>query len=265
MNWIKKNVSNYLKNSLSSAEKLDLTFTNPAPLDDTIINASPGGWSIDKAVTKALMRIIQDKNISTVVEIGAGFSSIIFHYSLNKSASDFEVFSIEENVDWFKIPEDLKELVDRDSMSFQTGGLSFVFGKFGIHASYMIPEKENLKFGVELVFVDGPQYYYGREGALDGIFEKLKVGCLIVMDDAERYTEQCVIYKWLKVYKGLELIYFKEKFGDKGLAILKVKKPLKRHFSIDAFLLGMMQGIKRLLNFKAIKEKQAYLKSSEIS
>ncbi|NVJ86816.1 MAG: hypothetical protein HWE15_10960 [Algoriphagus sp.] len=265
MNWIKENVTSYLSKSTFTDEKLKLTNSNPSELELKVLKHSPGGWSIDKPVAEAIIALVKEKKINRVVEIGAGFSTIVFHFTMPKVSPNYEVFSIEENVNWFKIPSELKELVDRDSMGFYTGRIRFVFGIFGIHASYQVSEKKKLKYGVELVFVDGPQYYYGREGALDDIYDKLKVGCLIVMDDAERYTEQCVIYKWLKVYKGLELIYFKERFGDKGLAILEVKMPLKRKFSLDTFLLGSMQGIKRLLNFKTIREKQNFLKSNELN
>jgi predicted O-methyltransferase YrrM len=261
MNWIKKNVKDYLDNALIKNELLNLILSNPTEIDTMILDRSPGGWSIDRAVSEALMKLVFDLKIRNVVEIGAGYSSIVFHYAIPKRNADYSVFSIEENVDWFKIPTELKEYVSGDKMDFHVGKIHFMLSFFGIHASYRIPKRNNLKQGIELVFVDGPQYYYGREGGLDDIYDKLKVGCLIIMDDAERYTELCVIYKWLKVYKGLELIYLNKKFGDKGFAILRVAKPITRQFSIDAFSLGMMQGIRRLINYKTINEKQEALKS----
>ena len=238
---------------------LHLTLANPLELDQLIINKSPGGWSIDKAVSEALLRIIGDFGIQKVVEIGAGYSSIVFHYGLAKEGKHYRVYSIEENVDWFKIPSDLSSVVSLENMRFLTGSLNFVFGYFGIHAQYKIPERKKISDEIDLVFIDGPPYYFGREGGLDEIYSKLKPGCLIVLDGVERYTEQCVIYKWLKTYHGLELIFFQAKFGDKGLAILQVKSALKRRFSISAFGLGLMQGSKRLANSKKIKEKQVFL------
>ena len=262
MDWIKQNVKEYLDKSLIKNESLDLTLPNPTETDTLILDTSPGGWSIDRAVAEALMKLILDFEIRSVVEIGAGYSSILFHYALPRISPIYSVSSIEENTDWFKIPNELEEYVSRNSMNFHVGKIHFILGFFGIHASYRIPERANLKKGIDLVFVDGPQYFFGREGGLDDIYYKLKVGCLIVLDDADRYTELCVIYKWLKVYKGLELIYLNKKFGDKGFAILKVNKPLTRRFSIDAFSLGLMQGIKRVSNFKIIKEKQEALQTN---
>ncbi len=259
MDWIKSNIAKFLEAKLVRNSELHLTLANPLELDRLIINKSPGGWSIDKAVSEALLRILIDFRVQKVVEIGAGYSSIVFHYGLAKEGKPYRVYSIEENVDWFKIPSDLKSVVSMKNMHFMTGSLNFVFGYFGIHARYRIPERKNISDEIDLVFIDGPPYYFGREGGLDEIYSKLKPGCLIVLDDAERYTEQCAIYKWLKTYHGLELIFFQKKFGDKGLAILQVKSALKRRFTISAFALGLMQGSKRLANSKKIKEKQVFL------
>ncbi|WP_057936053.1 class I SAM-dependent methyltransferase [Algoriphagus resistens] len=259
---IKNYVKAYLQENISLDETLCLQLSNPSENDFLILKESPGGWSIDKHVAEALMRLVEKNKITRVVEVGAGFSTVVFYYVLSKLGLDYEVFSMEENVDWFKIPTVLEALVNVEALQFHTGDLKFVFGYFGIHATYKILEREKLSPGVELVFIDGPQYYYGREGGLDGIYDKLKVGCLIIMDDTERYTEQCVIYKWLKVYKGLQLIYHNEYFGDKGFSILMVESPLTKQFSLKAYSLGLMQGIKRVTNYRRIIKKQALIKSS---
>lgn len=260
MDWIKKNVKEYIEGRMIKSESLDLKLSNPTEVDFLILDKSPGGWSIDRSVSEALIKLVTDFKIRNVVEIGAGYSSIVFHYAIQKISPIYSVISIEENTDWFKIPNELEKYVSRNSMNFRVGKIHFKLGFFGIHASYQISNRVFIERGIDLVFVDGPQYFFGREGGIDAIYDKLKVGCLIVMDDADRYTELCVIYKWLKVYKGLELNYLNKKFGDKGLAILKVSAPLKRRFSIGAFSLGLMQGIKRVSNFNAIKEKQEALK-----
>lgn len=262
MDWIKKNVNQYVNKRLTGKENLQLTLANPTENDKIILDKSPGGWSIDRAVSEALMTLVVDHKIRNVVEIGAGYSTIIFHYILQKQNPEFSVCSVEENSDWFKIPTELEKYVDINRIDFNIGKIHFKLSFFGIHANYRIQNRRGLKHGIELVFVDGPQYYYGREGGLDYIYDKLKTGSLIILDDAERYTELCVIYKWLKVYKGLELIYLNNKFGDKGFAVLKVSESLTRRFSFDAFCLGMMQGVRRLFNLKSIIEKQEKLKSS---
>lgn len=260
MNWVRKNVINYLISN-NSSEDIDFNMPKFSNDDLRILNTSPGGWSIDSKVSEALIQLTRSRNLSKVVEVGAGYSTIVFHYSLSRGNLNYEIVSIEENKDWFRIPKEVESLIDSQRINFQLGKLRFVFGLFGIHASYKFSSSHLTRKGVQLVFIDGPQYYFGREGGLDNIHSLLDVGCLIVFDDAERYTEKCVIFKWLKVYKGLKLIYLNDSFGDKGLAILKVIHPLKKRFSITAFSLGMFQGIKRLANFRQIKEKQILLKN----
>ncbi|AMQ57479.1 class I SAM-dependent methyltransferase [Algoriphagus sanaruensis] len=258
MNWVRKSVLNYL-NSNCSNEGLSFDLKDPSNEDLLVLDSAPGGWSIDKKVAEAILQITRSRKVFKVVEVGAGYSTIVFHYSLGKINPNYEVVSIEENKDWFKVPKAVTNLIDPHKLNFKLGKLRFVFSRFGIHAKYKLASKNFTGKGVHMVFIDGPQYYYGREGGLDHIYSFLSVGCLIIMDDAERYTEKCVIFKWLKVYKGLELIYLNDSFGNKGLAVLKVIQPLKRRFSIAAFSLGMLQGIKRMANFRQIKEKQNLL------
>jgi len=260
MKWIRSKVEKYLNENLRPQSSLNLNLAEISDEDEKILKLTPGGWSIDRSVAETLMKIVRENNISRIIEIGAGYSTIIFHYTLSNQGADYEVSSIEENVDWFKIPSEISSIIDPDGFLFYTGKLKFKVGVFGIHASYKISSRKNISQGVELVFVDGPQYYFGREGGLDDIYKKLKKGCLIVLDDAERYTELCVIYKWLKVYQGLELIYLNKKFGAKGLAILIVKNPLIKKYSVSAFSLGLLQGLQRISNYRMIKKKQNYLK-----
>lgn len=258
MNWVRKQVIKYL-NSNINFEEISLEVKSVSNEDLKVLDASPGGWSIDKKVSEALIQLTRSRKVSKLVEVGAGYSTVVFHYSLGSYTRNYEIVSIEENKDWFSIPKEVEPLVDSQRVNFVLGKLRWVFGLFGIHARYELRDEALKLDGVQLVFIDGPQYFYGREGGLDHIYSILEVGCLIILDDANRYTEKCVIYKWLKVYKGLELIYLNDSFGDKGLAVLKVVQPLEKRFSISAFSLGMLQGIKRLANFRQIKEKQNLL------
>lgn len=194
-----------------------------------------------------------------MIEFGAGFSTLIFKYFLEKNGNPYDLISIEQNGDWFKIPESLKTLYVDKEISLHFAPVNFHFGYLGIYARYDIGNDIEIPSDLDIQLVDGPQYYFGREGALDFTFNKLKTDALIIMDDAERYTEQCVIYKWLKVYQGLELIYLNENFGQKGLAILRVNSPLVRTFSISTFIIGFYQGLKRLWNLNFGKGKAGSL------
>ena len=217
---------------------------------ELLISNSPGGWSIDKEVSKLLISLLLERKPTRVIEFGAGYSTLTIKYLFEESGNPYELISVEQNADWFKIPEPLNRLFSTIDISLTIAPVKFKIGYLGVYTRYELKDESIVPSGIELQVVDGPQYYFGREGGLDFTYDKLVPGALILMDDAERYTEKCVIYKWLKIYRGLELVYLNEKFGDKGLAILRVKSPLKRRFSLLVFVLGLYQGIKRFWNVK---------------
>lgn len=256
MNFIRNHIEAYVQSRLVNKHDFNFDVTEPTENDKLLIESAPGGWSIDNRVVEFLISLLTSYDIQNVVEIGAGYSSIIIHHYLSKKLIDYSVFSMEENSEWFHIPSSIERIVSADQVIFEVGPIKFVFGSLGIYAKYDIPNKAKIDDGIDLLIVDGPPYYFGREGGLDDIYKKLKVGCVIVLDDAERYTEKCVIYKWLKTYSGLELSYLENKFGDKGLAILTVNSKLKKRFSLKAFMLGFYQGCRRLLNYRKILQKQ---------
>lgn len=249
---VKARIRKFLKNKVESFSSHQLFFPEVIYTENEIllIQNSPGGWSIDAAVTKYLINLVKQIGPSKVVEVGAGYSSLVFNQMLGQANQPYQVISIEQNSNWFKIPQSLQFLFSDQKIELIVAPVKFTFGYFGLYPRYELGNSSVIPNEIDLQLVDGPQYFYGREGGLDFTYSKLKPGALIVMDDAERYIEQCVMYKWLKVYKGLELIFYEERFGDKGLAIFRVNSPLKRVFSLSAFLLGLSQGIKRWLNVK---------------
>lgn len=250
---IQKSIRFFLERKINSKaiyfQDLEKSISVSDELEKLILN-SPGGWSIDEEVARILVHLLFEIRPNKIVEFGAGYSTLIINYVLENIGKPFELFSIEQNKDWFKVPPDLDYLFSEKTLPLILAPVRFKFGFFGVYARYEIPKNVSFSSGLDLQLVDGPQYYYGREGCLDFTYSKLKKGGLIILDDAERYTEQCLIYKWLKVYKGLDLVYYNEKFGQKGLAILEVKSQLKKRFSFAAFFLGIHQGIKRYLNVK---------------
>ncbi len=254
---VKAHVRSFLKKNLHPNDfqigQFD-SFKGSSSELELLISNSPGGWSIDKQVAKLLVSLLLERKLTRVIEFGAGYSTLIFKYFFVESGRPYKLISVEQNADWFKVPEPLTNLFSKFSIPLVIAPVTFKFGYLGIYARYELKDEKEVPDGIELQVVDGPQYYFGREGALDFTWKKLIPGALILMDDAERYGEQCVIYKWLQVYQGLELVYFNEKFGDKGLAILRVGSTLKKRFSLPAFALGLHQGTKRLLNVNVLKK-----------
>lgn len=253
---IKDHVRSFLRKNLNS-NGFNLTPFDSIEIQsldlELLISQSPGGWSIDKHVSSFLAFLLLEKKPTNIIEFGAGYSTLIIKYILDTINKPYRLISVEQNADWFKIPEPLKRLFSADKFVLTIAPVKFHIGYLGLYARYELHDEAVIPNGIELQVVDGPQFYFGREGSLDFTYKKLIPGALVLMDDAERYGEQCVIYKWLKIYAGLELVYWNQKFGDKGLAILRVSSPLKKRFSLSVFLLGLYQGLKRIYNVKILK------------
>ncbi|MDQ3209319.1 MAG: hypothetical protein M3Q37_12045, partial [Gemmatimonadota bacterium] len=90
----------------------------------------------------------------------------------------------------------------------------------------------------DLVFVDAPQRYYGRDGTLPLVAGSLRTGALLVLDDAGRFGERWAIRRWLQTYAGLELVVLDPEFGRYGVAVLRANQPLTERCSLRAWVGG---------------------------
>jgi hypothetical protein len=94
----------------------------------------------------------------------------------------------------------------------------------------------------DLVFVDAPQRYYGRDGVLPLVAGSLCPGALLVLDDAGRDGERSAIQRWLRTYAGLELVVFDPRFGRYGVAILRANQRLTSRCSVRSWISGAAQA-----------------------
>ena len=91
----------------------------------------------------------------------------------------------------------------------------------------------------DLVIIDAPQYYYGRDGCLPLIYNHLAENALIVLDDAGRSGEKWSIFRWLETFPSLKLRYHDSGFPYDGIAILEhVGRP-----SIKISLTGLVTSL----------------------
>ncbi len=73
----------------------------------------------------------------------------------------------------------------------------------------------------DLVLIDAPQSYFGREEPLRVAHPYLSPGALVLLDDAGRNGECWVMWRWLANWPGLELIAFQPAFPRLGIAVLR--------------------------------------------
>jgi len=189
--------------------------------------AAGDAWAITPELAAFLFRLVTEYRLLSVLEFGAGSSSVVLAAALAEGGGG-HLTSVEQNPEWCaKRWKTVHEQATVDSLLIPSrpvldhgkGGLFHVFrgaaGPVLARAPY------------DLVLIDAPQYFYGRDGSLHLAHRHLPAGAFIVLDDAGRSAECWCLRRWLRTYPGLELRVHAPLFGGKGIAVLQVVRPLR--------------------------------------
>ena len=183
-------------------------------------------WSISPDLGVLLFRLVTQRDRGRILEFGAGSSSTIVAAGLAERGGG-RLTSVEQSPEWCRdkwelvkgMPNvDAELIASQPRLEWHAAGLSYVYASAAPRIAARAP--------YDLVLVDAPQYYRGRDGALPASDVHLQSGALIVVDDAKRSGEQWAIRRWLRTYAGLELRVYAPAFGGKGVAVLEVVRPL---------------------------------------
>lgn len=184
---------------------------------------------------------------------------------LGKALSLFgggKLTSIEQNPAWcleqWRYVQNL-ENVDAQIIEAQpllTWGVTGLYFSFK-EAAHTIAERKPF----DLVLVDSPQYFFGRDGAIPLIYLHLAPNALIILDDARRYNEQWSIYRWIHSYPGLKLVYYDPHFGGKGLAVLQLTRQGIPKLSV----LGLITNIRQMIYILFQDSKLKNLRAKELA
>jgi predicted O-methyltransferase YrrM len=205
------------------------------PRDSSIYPISPDLGSL-------LARLVLSGVIRSVLELGAGTSSVVIAQAL-RLAGGGRLTSIEQDPSWCRERWAMVTATPTIDAHLEVALPVFrMLGPFPCHL-YATAQRTVVERGpYDLVLVDAPQRYYGRDGALPLVAGSLRCGALIVLDDAGRIWERAVIRRWLQTYVGLELIAFDPEFGRQGVAILRVTHLLSERTSVRPWVSGMAQA-----------------------
>ena len=218
--------------------------SNPSPLPELEDAIAPchGDWVISQDLARLLGNIVLQQEPRNILEFGAGSSSRIFARSLSMIGGG-ALTSLEQNPQWcLESWQDVLSITEVDAEMITTVP-HFTFGMTGLQFAFMAQRQAITARGpYDLVFIDSPQYFFGRAGAMMLIYPLLKPGALILLDDSARLGEQRAIYQWLNSYPGLQPIYFNADFGlKKGLTILQMGEPQPPRLSIASLLTNLQQ------------------------
>jgi predicted O-methyltransferase YrrM len=194
------------------------------PVDPAIERLLPDGSdraAITPELGRVLTRLVVESGVRNVLELGAGTSSVVLARAMSLGAGG-RLTAIEQWPEWCAerwaqveaTPNvDARLVPARPQFAMSYVGLAPIFRKAREVVAARAP--------YDLVLIDAPQFYYGRDGALPLIHGHLAPGAWLVLDDARRRNERWALYRWLSTYRGLSLVYYDRVMGGRGIALLR--------------------------------------------
>lgn len=158
------------------------------------------GWSIGEAAFERIATLLlQISPVERILEFGSGPSSI----RLAMAFPEAQVLSVEG--DW----RNFRETTDLMQKFLAKCNLSIKYRPITLE-SYGDTEFLTYEDGVfweeemDCVIIDGPPVYTlrGREACLYQVYDQIKIGGLVILDDFRRSYEKQIVENWLSVYPG---------------------------------------------------------------
>ncbi|MGH7528518.1 MAG: class I SAM-dependent methyltransferase [Gemmatimonadales bacterium] len=188
---------------------------------EAVLPGDGASYAISPAIGRVLARLVLDGSARNVLEIGAGSSSRVLARALMHSGGG-RLTSIEQSPHWCR--DEWAEVTATHGvdalMLVATPRLRVL--REGVYYAYAGAAEALAQRGpFDLLFIDAPQWYFGRDGGLHLAYDSLRQGAWIVLDDAGRPQERWAIRRWLQTYPGLEQVGFDSSLGRNGAAILR--------------------------------------------
>ena len=158
------------------------------------------GWSIgETAFERITTLLLQMSPVERILEFGSGSSSI----RLAMTFSEAQVLSVEG--DWRNFAETtslMRTFWDQRNLLIKYRPItleSYGDAEFLTYEDGMFWEEE-----IDCVIIDGPPVYTlrGREACLYQVYDQIKIGGLVILDDFRRSYEKQIVENWLSVYSG---------------------------------------------------------------
>ena len=194
------------------------------------------GWSISEAAAQSVFRLVLALQPYSVLEFGAGWSSVVIGLALERLGGRRRLTSLDTTADYSREPwRRLEELRDVDAvLAISSLGLSI--GREGLSFGYRGLGRTGRSRGpFDFVFIDAPPSRYGRYGTLFAARRFLHPGTIVVLDDTSRPQEAAVVERWMRCLPGLECLVNDTKLG-RGLAVFRVGAEVRQQFHGPSFL-----------------------------
>ena len=156
------------------------------------------GWSIgEKAFERITTTLLEMSPVERILEFGSGPSSV----RLAMAFSEAHVLSVDG--DWRNFAETtslMRSFWNKRNLSIKYRPItleSYGDAEFLTYEDGMFWEEE-----VDCAIIDGPPVYTlrGREACLYQVYDQIKIGGLVILDDFRRSFEKQIVENWLSVY-----------------------------------------------------------------
>ena len=193
------------------------------------------GWSIgETAFERIKTTLLEMSPVERILEFGSGPSSA----RLAMAFSEAEVLSIEG--DWRNFAEStrlMRSFWDKRNLSIKYRPIaleSYGDAEFLTYEEGMFWEEE-----VDCVIIDGPPVYTlrGREACLYQVYDQIKIGGLVILDDFRRSYEKQIVENWLSVYPGSFTVSIIRE--DHHLAVLRKIRSVTPYWDASSRLLDV--------------------------
>lgn len=218
----------------SLSTSTDLQNALRASKDYQLAVAHPGGvWALAEDACKFVGALVRQLKPRRVLEFGSGLSSTVIATELKK-VPGAQLMSIDHHR---RFQAKARRLAEEHNVSdviqfyrcpirpaWYHGKLLFFYD--------MTPHIRTQLGTLDLVLVDGPPGYWGREAAAYAVYPYLKPGALMLLDDANRIGAQGEIGEWSKLY-GPTVEFASLAPFDRGLGVFRKCEsgPVGRMFS----------------------------------
>ena len=158
------------------------------------------GWSIgETAFERITTLLLQMSPVERILEFGSGSSSI----RLAMAFSEAQVLSVEG--DWRNYAENMslmRSFWDKRNLSIKYRPITLESYGDAEFLTYEDGAFWNEQDEMDCVIIDGPPVYTlrGREACLYQVYDQIRIGGLVILDDFRRSYEKQIVENWLSVY-----------------------------------------------------------------
>jgi predicted O-methyltransferase YrrM len=216
------------------------------------------GYAISNGTVRAVAGLVSAGFVRSVLEIGAGRSSIVIAEAL-ASQGGGRLTSVDNAPQFCADTWALVRAVQGVDARLVTGPLRLRIRDTGVHYWFSVHSRSLAdRAPFDLVLIDAPHKSYGREASLHLAYPHLADRAVIVLDDATRSAEKRIIRRWLDRYPGLQLVHTSDQEKN-GFAVFYVNGQKRRRVRPRAWLetVGERWHFRRKLKAQRALERQA--------